>query len=131
MYFPPAPVIIDLREAISVDTSEKKRLKNDYKKKPAVGAVYCIECGGNKRRYIKSTMDIGGIKNRFSFAMAIGSCPDPALRREWSEYGNKSLSLTVLEELEMGEDQTDGEFAKDIELLLELWREKSAPGGEK
>lgn len=110
-----------------MDSEKKKQLIKEYKSKLAVGAVYCIECSGNQRRYIKSTVDIGGIRNRFGFAIQTKSCPDPALYSEWSKYGSESFSLVILEELEQKEDQSSKEFANDIKLLLELWLEESAP----
>ena len=109
-----------------MQTDRKKQLKNDYKDRHAVGAVYAITCSGNHRRCIKSTVDIGGIKSRFQFAMAIKSCPDPALSSEFAQYGAESFSLSVLEELEMKEGQTAREFAEDMKQLLALWLEKTA-----
>lgn len=109
-----------------MDADKRKRIKDDYKSKVAVGAVYAIECGGTRRRIIKSTTNIDGIKNRFQFALKTKSCPDPALRDEWLKFGSDAFSLVVLEELRMKEDQSAGEFADDIKLLYELWLEKLA-----
>lgn len=114
-----------------MDPEKKKQLKKDYKSKLAVGAVYCVECSGDQSRIIKSTVDIGGIKSRFEFACKTESCPDPAIYNEWSKYGSKSFSLTVLEELEQKESQTGREFAEDIKLLQEMWLEKAMSGKEK
>ena len=116
------------KEGKDMDAEKKKQLKNDYKSKLAVGAVYAIECSGNQRRCIKSTADIGGIRNRFNFALATKSCPEPALQSEWVEYGSEAFSLIILEELKMKEGQTAKEFAEDIKLLHELWLDKLTPG---
>ena len=110
-----------------MDANRKKQLKNNYKSKPAVGAVYMIECSGNGRKFIKPTVDIGGIQNRYRFAINMGTCPDPSLMNEWTKYGTDSFTLTVLEELEIKEDQTPKEFAHDVEALAELWVEKLTP----
>lgn len=111
-----------------MDAEKRKQLRNDYKRKPAVGAVYAISCSGNHSRKIYSTVDIGGLQNRFAFSQAIKGCPDPTLRREWEAYGFDSFSLEVLEELRMKEDQTPKAFAEEVKLLQALWEEKDAAG---
>ena len=116
-----------------MDADKRKQLISDYKRKLNVGAVYALECSGNNRRWIKSTTDIQGIKNRFQFSMSMKGCPDPATRAECEKYGYDSVSLVVLEELKMKEDQTDKEFADEIKVLKELWVDKlsSEEKGEK
>lgn len=113
-----------------MNAEQRRRLKDGYKSKQTVGGVYAIICSGNQHRLVKSSVDIGGIKNRFGFAQAIKSCPDPAVRGEWTQYGPDSLSLVVLEELQKKEDQTDREFAEEVELLREMWLDKAAQGGD-
>lgn len=107
-----------------MNEEKKRQIRNEYKSKPAVGAIYALECSGNKRRCIKSTVDIEGLKNRFQFALSIKGCPDPVMTAEWKEYGSESFSLVVLEELKMKEDQTAREFRDDMKQLYELWLEK-------
>ncbi len=108
-----------------MDISRKKQLKDNYKSSPAVGGVYRVTCDGNGRSWLKSTVDLAGIQSRFRFAKSTKSCPDPTMREEWTKYGVEAFTLTVLEELKMKPDQTAAEFASDIELLRELWAEKS------
>lgn len=107
-----------------MDTDIRRRLKDEYKHKLNIGAVYVLECSGNHSRWIRSTTDIQGIRNRFQFAASMKVCPDPATRSECDQYGCDSISLAVLEELQMKEGQTAGEFSDDIELLRELWTQK-------
>ena len=109
---------------LSMDADMKRQLKNEYKHKLSVGAVYVLECGGNHRRWIRSTTNIQSIRNRFLFAASMKVCPDPVTRSECDQYGWDSISLIILEELQMKEDQTDREFSDEIELLAELWTEK-------
>lgn len=89
-----------------------------------IGGIYVIRCQGNGRTWLKSTSDLKGEQNRFQFALSNNSSPTPAMLREWNQYGAKSFSLQVLEELEKKDTQTDREFADDVQALLELWKEK-------
>ena len=43
------------------------------------------------------------------------------MREDWERYGIGAFSFAVLEELEKKETQSEAEFARDIETLLELW----------
>ncbi len=107
-----------------MDASKRKELMDAYKSRVLSGGVYCIECSGNNRKWIKSTTDMEGAKNRFNFSMSIKSCPEPSMRREWNEYGIDSFSFVVLEELRQKETQTSEEFADDIKVLHEIWIDK-------
>jgi hypothetical protein len=43
---------------------------------------------------------------------------------EWKQYGAKSFSFVVLEEIEKGEAQTEEEFSDDVAILFEIWKDK-------
>lgn len=113
-----------------MDADKKRALKSEYKSRLSVGAVYALECSGNHRRWIRWTPDIQGMKNRFQFSVSMKSCPDPVTRVECDEYGWESISLVVLEELKMKEDQTAREFSDELKLLCKLWTEKLAAEGK-
>lgn len=102
----------------------KKELKEQYKNRAVMGGIYCIKCNGNSRMWIKSTKNMTGQKNRLEFSISTNSCPEPDMLAEWNQYGAKSFSFVVLEEMKKGETQTEREFSNDIDLLLEMWIEK-------
>ena len=111
-----------------MNADRKKALKDTYKSKPVTGGVCCIRCSGNQRVCIQATRNIEGLRNRYNFAIATGTCPDPTLRGEWERYGTGSFSFAVLDEIQKRETQTDKEFAEDIDALYEIWLEKSQNG---
>lgn len=107
-----------------MDAGKKKEIINEYKRKDVVGGVYCVECAPAGKKWIKSTRDLASMKSRFDFSQAINSCPEPIMREAWTKYGGKSFTFTVLENLEKGKDQTDKEYADDLDVLLEICKEK-------
>ena len=107
-----------------METPTRKGLKDAYKNKALVGGVYCIACEGNHRVWIKATKNLAGQQNKFAFAISTRSCPEPGMRNEWLQYGAQSFTFTVLETLVQKETQSEAEFAEDIGVLLEIWREK-------
>ncbi len=109
-----------------MDSAKRKALRNAYQSKPVTGGVYCVQCSGNNRKWIKPSLNMEGSRNRFQFSISIKSCPEPSMRQEWAAYGLESFSFSCLEELEKGEDQTDEAFAADIKALHEMWLEKLA-----
>ncbi|MGF7143449.1 hypothetical protein HNQ56_001872 [Anaerotaenia torta] len=108
----------------------KKDRKEQYKTRLVTGGVYCIECSGNGRKWIKSTQDLAGQKNKFEFFVSTNLCPEPGMNSEWKQYGANSFSFTILEEINKGETQTDQEFAEDIHTLYDMWLEKQSAAGD-
>lgn len=112
-----------------MDSAARKDLKKAYKEQPAVGGIYCIRCDGSGRAWVKATKNLAGQQNKFAFAVSTDSCPEPALRAEWTKYGAQSFSFEILEELKKKETQTEQDFSEDIKVLLEIWLEKCEQDG--
>lgn len=106
----------------------KRELKENYKNRTVIGGVYCIKCNANGHMWIKSTTDLMGQKNKFEFSISAHSCLEPQMYKEWNQYGADSFSFVILEEIKKGETQTEREFADDIDILLEMWTEKTQEG---
>ncbi len=107
-----------------MDAKRKKELMEAYKNRTVIGGVFCVQCSGNGRKWIRSTVDMNASKNRFMQSVQLSGCPEPAMMREWKEYGTESFSFEPLEELKKKDTQTDLEFKAAIKELYEKWLEK-------
>ena len=109
----------------SMCKQSRKELKEKYKNRVIIGGVYCFKCNATNQTWLRATADIKGMKNRFEFSVSANSCPDSHLIEAWEKYGPASFSFEILEEIEKKEAQTDSEFLEDVNILLELWKEKN------
>lgn len=110
-------------------TERQKALLSAWRERTVVGGVCAIRCTETNRVLLSAVADPSGLRNRFQFSAATGSCTFLPLSADWNRYGAGSFTFTVLEELEKGADQTDAQFRADLEALAALWRERLATEG--
>ena len=107
-----------------MDKLSKKDLKERYKNREVVGGIYLIKCSGNSEAWLRSTTDIRGSFNRFTFSVAVDSPPEMCMTQAWKKFGKDSFTFKVLEEIKKKDSQTPDEFSDDISTLSDLWAEK-------
>ena len=103
---------------------KRKLLKAQYKERKIIGGIYRIVNQKNGKFYLNKTANLQGSQNSFKSCYATGTCTHPRLVKEWNEYGQDSFVFEVLETWEKDATQTDEEFRKDLEELLEIWDDK-------
>ncbi len=106
---------------------QKKGLLAEYKAREVIGAVYSINNTVNGKVLLLYTVNLEGSKNRFAFSQKMGGCENIKLREDWKRIGSNAFVFEVLEELKMGEGQTQKEFQADLKILYSLWLEKIDP----
>jgi len=106
-----------------MDSSNKKQASDRFKQKRLTGGVCRISCEGDE--WILSSVNIEGLKNRFAFAKATGSCVLPAMRAQWDKRGKDAFSFEVLETLEQAEGQSLADFTLDIAELERIKKESA------
>ncbi len=104
-----------------MDREQRKKLQQRYSERRVVGGVYAIKNAADGKMLLLSTLDMPGSMNRFSFAVQTGGCVHPKLRDEW---GKAEFTIEVIEELVKKEEQSDKDFAREIEALYELTAER-------
>lgn len=106
---------------------DRKRAVEEYKQREEIGGIY---------RYVNPTtgwqgaphasLNLHGLRNRHRFAQSSGACVDIGLRGQWRESNDgRDIQLEILEELKKKVDQSDNDFAEDLEALLEIWQQKA------
>ena len=110
-----------------MEKSQKKELLAEYKVREITGAVYSIKNKVNGKVLLLYTVNLEGSKNRFAFSQKMGGCENLKLREDWKSFGANAFIFEVMEELKMGDGQTQKEFQNDLKILYSLWLEKIEP----
>lgn len=105
-------------------SQDKKDIIRQYKDRKKVGGIICYENTANGKILIEAAPNLQSAKNRFDFAKSTGSCVTPKLENHWQSCSGDVFMLSVLEELAMGETQSEKEFRDDLAVLCELWKDK-------
>ena len=107
-----------------MDKESRKKLQQQYSERRVTGGVYAIKNTGNGKMLLLSTLDMPGSLNRFSFALQTGGCVHPLLQSVW---GKDEFTFEVIEELDKKKEQSEREFADEVEALLVLTAEGYSP----
>lgn len=108
------------------DKARRKELTEQYRQTIPEAGVFLIRNAGNGRALLGSTVDLGSLRNKLEFARTTNmpSVLDGRLTRDIEQFGIDSLSLEVLEVVEVSPEMTDGQVRDDLATLESLWREK-------
>ncbi len=108
---------------MGVDTREKRKsLQKAYKEADEIGCVSLYENHANNRYLIVGEPNLRGAESRFQFSKATGSCGHMLLVEDWKMYGPEAFTLTILDTLKKGPDQTPKEFKEELKALADMYR---------
>jgi len=108
----------------------KKDLTRQYKENPRPMGVFQIRNLTNEKVFVGSTMNLGGIFNRFEFQLKMDGHPNKKLQADWNDSGAENFAFEILEELPPRENP-GYDYKQDLEVLEDLWLEKLEPYNEK
>lgn len=112
--------------------SRKAELKADYKHnghKLRKMGVYRILNTINGKAYLDASSNLDGAIERDRLWLTKGGHLNARLQQDWNTYGAEAFSFEVLEMLKPTDDPRN--YASEIAILLEVWKEELAPYGEK
>lgn len=107
--------------------SRKKELLAAYKQRPSQGGLYCIACAESGKRFIDFTVDLSGMKNRFSFCTATGTPFHHCMRADEKRYGASAFTFEVLESIPQKEGENLQDYREGLKILCDACRSQIPP----
>lgn len=107
-----------------MDSSRKKELINAYKQKAPTGGVFAVRCTATGKRWIDSTRDLAGMKNRFDFSVLTNAPIHHCLQADWRAHGASCFAYEVLETLAPKEGELPQDYRHSLEVLRDCLREE-------
>lgn len=106
---------------------DKKAAIRAYKERPVTGGVYRIRDEKSGECWYFSELDLPACRNRFEFSRSTGLCTRDVLRKSWERDGAEAFSFEICETIEKKAEQSLKDFKEDLEVLLQLVRERKEP----
>ncbi len=108
---------------MAMDTREKRKsLQRAYKEADEVGCVALYENMVNGKYLIVGEPNLRGTESRFQFSKEMNGCAHMRLSKDWAIFGTEAFSLTILDTLKKGPDQTTKEFKEELAALADMYR---------
>jgi hypothetical protein len=108
----------------------KKDAKLEYKLSHRPMGVFQIRNTTNEKVFVDASVNIPGKINRHKFALNAGLHQAKDLQKDWNEFGQDKFEFETLEPVEPRDD-SNYNYAADLEFLEDLWLEKLEPYDEK
>lgn len=110
--------------------TDRKQIKQDYKKAIKPMGIFKIENLVNGKVFIGGTFNLDVAYNKHKFQLNLGSHKNKELQKEWRRHGQDSFTYGVLEVLEQ-DDNIYRDYNDELKVLEECWLEKLQPFGER
>ena len=101
----------------------RKDIKKNFLQTHTPMGIYIIKDSMSDNKYIGSSKNLDGIKNRHIFELKTGMHKIKELQDAWKNYGEKGITFDVLDKLEPKED-SKYDYSEDLATLEDLWFEK-------
>jgi group I intron endonuclease len=111
---------------------EKTRqdIKREYKERRKPAGIFQVKNIANGKVLLGSSLNLEGPLNSHKFMLKIGRHRNPALQKDWNEYGSDKFVFEILEVVKV-KDDPDFNLEDELTLLEQIWFEKLQPIGEK
>ncbi len=104
----------------------RRELNREYAERIKPAGVYQVKNLSNGKVLLGSSLNLEGSLNRHRFMLKIGSHLNPALQKDWNEFGPDQFVFEILEEVKIQDDPTFN-LEDELTLLEMIWLEKLQP----
>lgn len=104
----------------------KQDLKREYKERKKPAGVFMIKNIVNGRVLLGSSLNLEGPLNAHKFTLQIGAHRNPALQKDWNEFGPDAFVFEILEVVKVTDDP-NFDIKDELTLLEQIWIEKLEP----
>jgi hypothetical protein len=110
--------------------TDKRELIKQYKQNPPEMGIFQIKNKINGKIFIGKAMNLNGIINSNRFQLKNKSHMNKVLQDDFNRQGEDNFTFEKLDILK-ARDDIHFNYAKDLELLEEMWLDKLQPFNEK
>ena len=108
----------------------RQEIKREYKERKKPAGIFQIKNTANGKILLGSSLNLEGPLNGHKFMLQIGNHRNPALQKEWNEYGADKFVFEILEVVKV-KDDSNFNLEDELTLLEQIWLEKLQPFGDK
>ena len=105
--------------------SDNRTLKNHYQQTFVPPGVFVIRNAVSQRVYLGASSNPEGAMNRHRFELATRSHRNASLQADWVAHGAQVFRFELLDQVRQS-DKPDFDYAAELAVLLQLWREELA-----
>lgn len=91
--------------------------------------LFMIRCKANNKCHMEAVHNLNGRMNRSIFQLRASLHPGRELQRDWTEYGEESFAVDVLEKLEYEKDDPKTDYSEELAILRMIWEERATRQG--
>jgi len=109
---------------------DKKEIKKQYKQTLPQMGIYQIKNLKNGKILIGSSLNLHAKSNSYLFQLKSCTHMNSELQKDYNTFGENAFIFEILDTLEP-KDDLNYDYREDLEVLEELWKEKTTPYGDK
>ena len=108
----------------------RQEINREYKERKKPAGIFRVKNIANGKVLLGSSLNLEGPLNGHKFMLKTGRHRNPALQKEWNEYGSDKFVFEILEVVKV-KDDPNFNLEDELTLLEQIWLEKLQPFGEK
>jgi hypothetical protein len=112
-----------------MNKSRQKELTRTYKMAMPPTGIFTIKNIATGKTLLEGSRNLTGAMNRHRFELRQGVHRNRALQADWQCYGEAGFAFEIVERIEQ-KAEADFDYAAELTVLSDLWREKRPLGAE-